>query len=152
MSNITEGTGHDPSSSSSLNQLPKEIIAFLEWGELINIKNRFDKFCDEFHQEFIDSLNENNEEEYSLKSYEIFQKYESFFSLELKEFLEESKFDEIDFTNSCLNIKKRQYDNENNMLLQLALSSLNFRNFREMIIKYNENVEMAKEAAEDMGI
>jgi hypothetical protein len=37
-------------------------------------------------------------------------------------------------------------------LLKLALSSLDYGTFREMMVQFNDDVQDAKEAASDMGL
>jgi hypothetical protein len=144
-----DGVGMD---SSSIQSLSHPIKSFLKWGESVNVKRRFDQFCNEFYEEFVELLDTCNEEKdgYSLKTYDIFQKYEQFFTIELQTFLEQENIEEEEFTNACSDINKEQC--EGNSLLKLALSSLDYGTFREMMVQFNDDVQDAKEAASDMGL
>ena len=160
---VAEGVGWSGGQS-----IPRPIVLFLQWSREAAVCGRFNEFYEEHAAAFAMC---DGEAEQAHENYAIFQSYERFFEQEVSSFLsasEETDWD--DFSRAAemhLRSKRRGRPagdekcddaeqcggpDDVSLLLDLAMSSLDYENFQELMRTYSARLKEAAEAAEDMGL
>ncbi len=139
--------------------LARPILLFCQWTQEAEVVGRFNQFYAEHAPAFAAS---DGEEEQDHVCHSIFRKYEEFFSCELESFLEESKEVEFaEFSAAVENILSSRRDkrmnqendeDQNELLLDLALASLSYESFQSLMRGYSSRLKEAAEALDDMGL
>jgi len=134
-----EGIGSNLEST----HIPRPLLIFLEWSDRTEVALRFNKFCERNVDESVFGVDDSSNEEadggeQSLKSHEVFQRYERFFEGEVAAFLEKASITEDDFSRACksvLQCERRQHDEE-----KKSCRVLNERkNAEEDDVRYSRN-------------
>ena len=158
---VAEGVGW-----SGGQRIPRPIVLFLEWSREAAVCSRFNEFYEEHAAAFAAC---DGEAEQAHENYAIFQSYEHFFEQEVASFLSTSEETDLDeFSRAAevhLKRRGRPADDEKcddaeecggpddvSLLLDLAMSSLDYDNFLELMRGYSARLKEAAEAAEDMGL
>ncbi|CAM9560122.1 unnamed protein product [Heterosigma akashiwo] len=138
---IVEGIGVQP---SDIHPIVARFISFIEEDD---VKTEMEEFCAKFCADFAE-IDEDDEQ--SLKTHEIFQKFEKMFEGTVERFLEGQGMSTMRFFSLCQQAQEESKETDD--CLQMALGLLDYKEFVKFMKREERATMNAEDVAADMGL